>query len=161
MCPVCMLFVVLPYIWVTPICVVNVVANMMFCVVKYIGLMSHILVWIYQLLVFVNPTLVWCYNTRLQSSPQQLGRITYHLKLSGWHVLWIQTWLWNGRPPRRIIWGAICVTIVLVCVWIVNILWDPGVWWIYHYISAPLGEIHTRPSKSPKIWIYFWLDVTG
>ena len=46
------------HIWVATIYVVNVVADVLFCVDTYVGLLPHILSWIYQLSVFVNPTLL-------------------------------------------------------------------------------------------------------
>ena len=56
-CLVCMKFVVFSHIWVVPNYVVNVFAAVMFCFGTYVGILSHILAWGYQLFVFVNPTL--------------------------------------------------------------------------------------------------------
>ena len=56
-CPVCLPFFDWPHIWIDPIYVVNVVAVVLFCVDTYIGLLSHILAWSYQLFIFGNPTL--------------------------------------------------------------------------------------------------------
>ena len=74
MCPLCMLFVVLHHIWVAPIYAVNFVAAVLFFVDTYVGLLTHILAWGYQLFVSGDPTLVGCRNKMFQSSPKQLGR---------------------------------------------------------------------------------------
>ena len=58
MCPVCVSFVALPQIWVTFIHVVNVVADGLFFVDTYIGLLPHILEWIYQLFFLAIPPYV-------------------------------------------------------------------------------------------------------
>ena len=49
MCQVCVLFVVWDHVWVAPINVVNFVAVVIIFVDTYVGLLPHILVWIYQL----------------------------------------------------------------------------------------------------------------
>ena len=46
------------HIWVATIYVENVVADVLFCVGTYVGLLPHILSWSYQLFIFGNTTLI-------------------------------------------------------------------------------------------------------
>ena len=58
MCTVHVQFAVSPHSWVAPIYEVNVFAAVLFCVDNYVGLIPHILAWIYQPFIFGNPNLV-------------------------------------------------------------------------------------------------------
>ena len=58
MCPVLVPFVVCLHIWVSPTYVVNIVAAVPMYVDTYVGLLTNILAWRYQLCTLGNPTLV-------------------------------------------------------------------------------------------------------
>ena len=58
MCTLHVPFFVFAHMWVAPIYVVNVVADVLVCVDVNVGLLPHIPAWRYQLLVFGNTTSV-------------------------------------------------------------------------------------------------------
>ena len=158
--PLCVPSVVLPHSRFFPIYEENVVTAVLVCVGIYVVLLQHIMSWSYPLFVSDNPTSVLFHNTSFQSSTHKLGIIPQWMKLSGRHILCLHTTCQNCLTPMKIIWGAICVSIVLVCVCIGNILWSPGVQWVNSFLGAPLGEKNTCPCKYPNKLIYFWLAAT-
>ena len=83
------------------------------------------------------------------------------MKLIVRNFLCLHTLLRNRLSPRKIIWDAICVSIVLVCVWIGNIFWAPVVQRLNIFLGDPIVEIHTLPCKYPNNCINFGLAVTS
>ena len=156
MCTVWISFVVWNHIWVAPMNVVHVIASVAIPVGTCARLLSQTLECSYQLWVFFNHNLLWYTSKIYQYRPQQLVRITLSMLSNVQHVLLTLLWVQSTQPPSIILCVAICITIALVCAYIVNSLLEPGVRWLYNFLGVRLEAIHTCHCKYPNGWIHFW-----